>query len=118
MIGTIAALALAAGAPSPDLDPAGFVRFHTESGRPAASAKAICAADYPGDFVMQDFCRKAFADGVIKVGRAGQRHPGEREISAALVQCIADYQRGEWVEWILAGFCAEAQVDAWERLNR
>ena len=78
--------------------------------------KTRCAVKWPGDYRLQDYCRKrqmSAADWVIQ--REASAHTSvQREIIAG---CFTKWTDANGPDWQLVKYCTEKQTEAYNRLN-
>lgn len=79
---------------------------------------AQCAADWPGDFAMQEFCAKQQAKGREQFIAATEALDSDSPLQPAAEKCLDDWQNEHGQDWAMVNFCFEQQVKSFERLSQ
>lgn len=80
---------------------------------------ARCAAEWPDDYRMQVFCADRHADGALTVTQTLRiaEDVGDRQVARAIMRCAAEWTDGYGVDWRMAGYCVDRQIEAITRLR-
>lgn len=79
---------------------------------------AHCAAEWPNDFAVQEFCVKQQTKGHEQFTAATAALEPDSPLQPAAEKCLDDWQNEHGHDWAVVNFCFEQQVKAFERLNQ
>lgn len=78
-----------------------------------------CAADWPDDYSMQEFCINQQVEAAQRLNAVIERYgtKGETAESRVLDKCASDWQKGDGFDYTMVEFCWNQQAEALNRLR-
>jgi hypothetical protein len=84
-----------------------------------SAVRAFCAEAWPEDYKMQEFCIKEQTESAVELDALFRRYPEESEPARIIGRCVYQWtKRDERTDYKMAVFCANEQLQAYERLQR
>lgn len=90
-----------------------------------SSIERMCAAEWPGDYSMQEYCQNNQLEGYNEVSAMLQDPPiPENENDRVFSRCAAEWTDGEItdlfndnVDWQMVAYCMKHQTEAYQRIH-
>ncbi len=85
----------------------------------AELGKAHCAAEWPGDYVMQKWCYEQQATAGVALQALIKENPSDTEGGRILYRCFKQWpgKAGHLVDYTMALWCARQQLAAYKALQ-
>ncbi|MDX8443866.1 hypothetical protein [Mesorhizobium australafricanum] len=83
---------------------------------PMAGIKAGCAAEWPDDYSMQEFCIDNQSKSLSQVADIYHSNQDDQE-RAILAKCYKDWRTATGSNWVMVEFCYQQQHDAYKCLG-
>lgn len=81
-----------------------------------AAMKADCAAEWAGDFAMQEFCYNRQVKAYNNLVPISQNEKDDN-LRGALAKCLDDWTTANGQDWAMVEFCYGRQRDAYRRMK-
>lgn len=80
--------------------------------------KAACAAEWPGDYRMQEYCVEKQIEAARDIVNLQRRYGEDSEEAGLLYRCMAEWRRDDRTyDYRMARYCADKQIGSYHRLK-
>lgn len=90
---------------------------HTQSEQQIAGMKADCAAEWAGDFAMQEYCLNRSLSAFVEMYRNVYQAARSDDENRILYKCLEDWRSPNGQNWPMVQYCYGRQLAAYKRLN-
>ena len=78
----------------------------------AQQIRALCATEWAGDYVMQEYCIGRHREGMLRVRDIAIANKDNAEIMTLIRHCQAEWRAAHGYDWIMVAYYLEQQVES------